>query len=51
MRREMRKDSIAIVPCSMDLIGRPALKDARVCAPSVFSLPLSFLTPKAASHQ
>jgi hypothetical protein len=27
------------------------LKDARLCAPSVFSLPLSFLTPKAASHQ
>ncbi len=44
-------DPSAIVPCSRDLIGKPALKDATVCAPSVLSLPLSFLAPKTASHQ
>jgi len=40
MRRQMKKDSIAIVPCSRNL-----------GLPSVLSLPLSFLTPKTASHQ
>jgi len=47
----MRKDSIAIVPCSRNLIGQSALKDALVIAPSVLSMPLSFLTLKTASHQ
>jgi hypothetical protein len=51
MRRQMKKDSIAIVPCSRNLIGQSALKDALASAPSVLSLPLSFLTPKTASHQ
>ena len=51
MGRTMRKDSIASVPCSRNLIGQSALKDAFASAPSVLSLPLSFLTPKTASHQ
>ena len=51
MRRQMKKDSIAIVPCSRNLIGQSALKDALASAPSVLSLPLAFLTLKTASHQ
>jgi len=38
-------------PCSRDLIGKPALKDAYPSAPSVLSFALSFLTAKKASHQ